>query len=198
SFPPLLYEAAHSTTEAPLLVFALALDRSGRHVERQLALLERQLGPERRARVEQYRAELADLDLLHHLPLLQLAFPALKRRPPEQAGWLLDLTRRLVELDGELELYEYCLYRVLAESLRQAADPAGRPRRVARSKLRRAAVELVRIVAVHGNPDPTARASAFAAGLALFGRWAEPAPALDGATPGAADLDRSLELLRGL
>src|SRR5690606_862442 len=51
---------------------------------------------------------------------------------------------------------------------------------------------------VHGNPDPTARASAFAAGLALFGRWAEPAPALDGATPGAADLDRSLELLRGL
>src|SRR5690606_34086289 len=82
--------------------------------------------------------------------------------------------------------------RVLAESLRQAADPAGRPRRVARSKLRRAAVELVRIVAVHGNPAPTARASAFAAGLALFGRWAEPAPALDGATPGAADLDRGL------
>ncbi|HLT92847.1 MAG TPA: M48 family metallopeptidase [Woeseiaceae bacterium] len=197
SLPPTLYEAAHSTTDAPLLACALALDRSGRHVPRQLALLEQQLGARRRARVEEHHAALEEIGLPYHLPLLEIAFPALKRRPPEQVEWLLDLVRRLVEIDGELELYEYCLYRVLAASLRQAFDPAGRPRPVSRAAVRRAAVELVRIVAVHGNPEPHARSAAFAAGLAALGGKA-PAAALDEAPATPADLDRCLDVLAGL
>ncbi len=198
SMPPLLAEAARSSAEAPLLVLALALDRSGRHVARQLALLQQQLGVERRLRIETLREELSRLGPLHHLPLLAMAFPALKRRPPEQLEWLLDLARRLVEIDGRVDLSEYCFLRLLADHLRQSFDPPGRPKRVARSTVRRAAVELVHLVAAQGHADPAARRAAFAAGLAAFGRWAEPVGEPQDVPATAAKLDELLDVLRSL
>jgi Zn-dependent protease with chaperone function len=198
SLPPIVYEAAHSSTEAPLLVLALALDRSGRHVPRQLALLEQQLGSERRARVDAYRKALAQIDLGNHLPLLEVAFPALKARPWEQAEWLLELTRRVIEVDGQIELYEHCLWRMLRDHLRRAFDPPGRPPRARRPAVRRAAVELVRIVAAHGHAEAGARQAAARAGLAALGRWAEALPAEGTADAGGPALDRCLDVLESL
>lgn len=200
SMPPLLYEAAHSPGDASLLVFALALDRSGRHLERQLGILELKLGAGRRATIESYYTALRELGPMHYLPLLGVTFPMLKRRPPEQLEFLVDLTRRLVEIDGELDLYEYCFWRVLAENLRQATEPrrAAAGNRVPRSKARRAAIELVRIVAAHGNSDPAAQREAFRAGLDVFGKWAEAPDGESSAPATVADLDRCIDVLQGL
>ena len=196
--PETLYDAAHSPGQAFLLALALGLDRSGRHTRRQLELLHHQLGGERAAAIERFYAELAELGPRYHLPLLELAFPALKRRPPEQLEFLTGLARRLIETDGKVELYEYCFWRVLSENLQQAADPAGagRGNRVSRRAARDAAVALVAIVAGHGSEDPVARGRAFDAGLSAFGRWAGENPAAPAVTGTAAELDASLDVLK--
>ena len=194
--PETLYAAAHSPDQAFLLALALGLDRSGRHAGRQLELLHRQLGGERAAVIKRFHEELRNLSPRYYLPLLELAFPALKRRPPEQLEFLTGLARRLIETDGKVELYEYCFWRVLSTNLQQAADPAGGGNRVSRSAAREAAVRLVAIVAGHGNEDPAARERAFDAGLSAFGRWAGEdgaAPAVSGT---ATELDACLDILQ--
>jgi Zn-dependent protease with chaperone function len=197
--PEDLYEAAHSPGQAFLLVLALALDRSGLHLPRQLDILQQQLGRDRSAAIERYHARLGELGPRYHLPLLELAFPALKRRPPEQLEFLLGLARRLIETDGVIELYEYCFYRVLTGNLQQAADPSrfGRGNRVGKSAARDAAVKLVRIVAEQGSEDPAMRRQAFQAGLSAFGGWAGPSPSpAPVASATIAELDACLDVLQ--
>lgn len=196
--PEALYEAAHSPGQAFLLVLALGLDRSGRHRGRQLELLRQQLGAERAAVIERFHAQLGELGPRYYLPLLELAFPALKRRPAEQLEFLAGLARRLIETDGKVELYEYCFWRVLSANLQHAADPAGagRGNRVSRSAARDAATRLVAIVAGHGSDDPETRERAYEAGLSAFGRWTgkkSAAPAVSGTV---TELDACLDILQ--
>ena len=112
STPESLYEAAHSSEFAYLLTIALVLDRSGRIVERQLALAKEQLGTERARLLRRYYDELAATGPEYRLPLLEIAFPALKLRPAQELSYLVSLTTRMIEIDGEIDLYEYCFYRI--------------------------------------------------------------------------------------
>ena len=88
--------------------------------------------------------------------------------------YLLKLVRRLIEIDDHVDLSEFCLYRVLASHLSQAADPAANKagNRVPRKKARLAALEVIRVVADQGNKDPAAREHAYRAGISVFGDWA--------------------------
>ncbi|MGH8168579.1 MAG: M48 family metallopeptidase, partial [Woeseiaceae bacterium] len=124
SIPEALYDAAHSPDLALLLTLALVLDRSGRHLKHQLHLITEQLGSDRCALVKRYYDQLQEAGPAYALPLLEVAFPALKRRPAPQLQFLIELVRRIVETDGEVDLYEYCFYRILTGSLRQSMEPA--------------------------------------------------------------------------
>jgi hypothetical protein len=199
SIPESLYSAAHSEASAFLLTLALVLDRTGRHVERQLHLVAEQLGSERTAAVRRYYEQLMDAGPVYGLPLLEIAFPALKRRPVPQLRFLVDLVRRLVETDGEIDLFEYCFYQVLAGNLRQHGDPghSASGRGVSKREAREAALQLIRIVADKGHDDPGLRDAAWRAGTAELGGWASGtdthAPTGDGAV---MEMDRSLDVLR--
>ncbi len=196
--PEALYQAAHAPDQAFLLALALGLDRSGHHTPRQLELLHRQLGGERASAIERLHAQLTKLGPRYHLALLDLAFPTLKRRPPEQLEFLADLARRLIEMDGRIELYEYCFWRVLSANLEQAVDPSrfGRGNRVSKKAARDAAVKLVRIVAWHGSDDPARRENAYEAGLSAFGRWAGAQAAPPTVSGTVAELDACLDVLQ--
>jgi len=205
SIPDALYGAAHGEATALLLTLALVLDRSGRHVDRQLHLLAEQFGGERTSVVKRYYEELLKAGPQFSLPLLEISFPALKQRPAAQLQFLLDIVRRLVETDGEVDLFEYCFYRVLVASL----DPAGVPfrgrvgRKLSRRPARQAAVQLLRIVANFGHDSPSSREAAFRAGAALLGAWAantsdESRSGLPAAQDSVAELDKCLDLLRGI
>ncbi|HWM27014.1 MAG TPA: hypothetical protein VNQ14_01050, partial [Woeseiaceae bacterium] len=196
-----LYDAAHSPDLALLLTLALVLDRSGRHLAHQLHLIAEQLGPDRCALVKRYYDQLLEAGPAYALPLLEVAFPALKRRPAPQLQFLIELVRRVVETDGEVDLYEYCFYRILTGSLRQSMEPAhpAMRRRVSKGTARRAALQLLRIVADYGHDTESTRDEAFRAGTARFGRWAASDSghfAADVET--VAALDRCLETLRRL
>ena len=200
SIPELLYDAAHSLELAYLLTVALILDGSGRVLDRQLNLAKERLGRERVQLVKQYYDAISKTGAEYRLPLLEIAFPALKRRPAPQLGYLIELARRLIDVDGEIDLYEYCFYRILVSNLGQAVDPASRRRRrrTAREPVRRAAIDLLRVIATHGHADNDGRQRAFAAGTAVFGDWGGKFSYSADHKHSVTVLDQSLEILLAL
>jgi Zn-dependent protease with chaperone function len=200
SIPEALYDAAHSVELALLLAIALVLDRSGTSSERQMALVEEQMGSERGRIVRRLHEELRDTDPAYRLPLLEIAFPALKLRPEPQLGYLVKLASRLIDIDGHVDLFEYCFYRILRTNLGHAVDPSGGTvaRRTARRELRQAAIDLLAVLADYGHDDDAASESAFEAGKAQFGKWSSDHTYSSKAQYSLPTLDRSLDLLLGL
>jgi Zn-dependent protease with chaperone function len=199
SIPDLLYGAAHGEATALLLTLSLVLDRTGRHLDRQLHLIAERFGHERTSLVRRYYEQLLEAGPAYSLPLLEIGFPVLKRRPAPQLQFLVDTVRRLVETDGEVDLFEYCFYRVLVASLDPAAAPTHRAGggRLSRAAARQAALQLLRIVADHGNDEPVSREAAWRAGAELLGRQAADGQVqLPPHADSVAELDRCLDLLR--
>lgn len=200
SIPETLYAAAHSPVDAYLLSIALVLEHDGRILERQLSLAHEQLGEQRANRVSQLHAELVKIDSAYRLPLLEIAFPALRQRKPAELEYLIDLSQRLVEVDGQIDLYEYCFYRVLTTSLQRAMHPSKRQkrRRGSRKPVRTAAVDLMRLVAHHGHEHDHEGEAAFRAGLEIFGEWASDAVYDAAREFKASALDKQLDMLTAL
>ncbi len=196
SIPALLYDAAHSSPGAYLLTLALVIDEP--HADRQIDIVEGQLGKVRAAKVRSYFHELQKVGVEYRLPLLEVSFPALKNRPAQKLEFLLNLVRRLIEADGEIDLREYCYFRILSDQLEQAAAPsAGRSgNRVSKSAARKAAVDLLRIVADQGHEDDVAADAAFAAGVELFGKWVKGDSATITPAKTVERLDEALDILR--
>jgi Zn-dependent protease with chaperone function len=201
SVPESLYAAAHSTEFAYLLTIALILDRDGGNVERQLNLARDQLGTDRARLLRNYYEELANTGAEYRLPLLAIAFPALKLRPRQELSYLVSMAARMIETDGEIDFYEYCFYRILTSNLGQASDPSGRrsPVRAGKKELRSAAINLLRVLANYGHASTDAGNAAFKAGIATLGAWAQ-GSVYDTDEHGftVAVLDRSLDVLLGL
>lgn len=200
SVPESLYAAAHSTEFAYLLVIALILDRDGTAVPRQLSLAKDQLGADRSRMLLRYYEELAATGAEYRLPLLSIAFPALKLRPAQELSYLVSLTTRMIEIDGEIDFYEYCFYRILMSNLGQAIDPSGRRNavRASRKELRSAAINLLRVLADYGHDSKTSSEAAFQAGRATLAGWAQAYDYQAEHDYTVAVLDRSLDVLLGL
>jgi hypothetical protein len=67
------------------------------------------------------------VDELHpalRLPLASLAFPVLRLRPRPQLDAFMDTVFAVVNADGEVSLFEYCLGRLLQVQVRESLDPA--------------------------------------------------------------------------
>ncbi|MBT8082988.1 MAG: M48 family metallopeptidase [Gammaproteobacteria bacterium] len=200
SIPDSLYDAAHSAELAYLLTIALILDRSGRIVDRQLALARDQLGSERAGVVRRFYDELGGTDAEYRLPLLAVAFPALKLRPTPELSYLVSLATRMIEIDGQIDLYEFCFYRILMSNLGKAVDPAGRRRakRASKTAIRESAIELLRILADYGHEDELVARAAYDTGLATLGNWASGFEFRSDRRNTVASLDHALDVLLGL
>lgn len=201
AIPVLLFDAAHSHEESFLLALALTLHRDSNQRGRQLRFLVDQLGNDRTQRVTRYEEELRALGPEFYLPLLDIAFPALRRRPTTQLEFLLGLVQRLVDLDGELDLREYCYLRILARNLDLEATFLQRANSglLKRMEAGRAARTLLRIVAEHGvEGDAAMRDEAYAAGMATLGQATGQRDVTPAGTTVVAELDRSLDLLQHL
>jgi hypothetical protein len=200
SVPESLYEAAHSQDFAYLLTIALILDRSEKTLGRQLSLAKEQLGAERARLLQHYYEELARTGAEYRLPLLAIAFPVLKLRPTPELGYLVSLARRMIEIDGEIDFYEYCFYRILTSNLGLAIDPSGRRTaiRARKKELRLAAINLLRILADYGNESEQQSNAAFRAGRAMLGAWAQDHDYQSEQRLTVTVLDHSLDVLLGL
>ena len=151
----------------------MILDRGGETLQRQISLLTEKLGEQRTLLVSQFHSHLQQAGPEYRLPLLEIAFPALRQRPAPQLNFLIDLTARLIEIDGDIELHEFCFYRVLATNLRHVMQPSKsqKRKRANRKDVRNAAVDLLRVVARHGHDNDADGEAAFRSGLGKFGDW---------------------------
>jgi len=106
------------------------------------------------------------------LPLLDLAFPALKRRPPDFVTRVLDTVKALIETDGRVDVFEFLLARVISQHLWESQSP-DTVRAAGRRKLadcRDPALRVLAVLARHGQTDPAPVAAAFAAGCSALGQ----------------------------
>ena len=202
SIPPALSEAAHSDMGALLLTLSLALHRDAELRESQLTYLARRLGPVRAAEVAELEAELRTVGPQYRLPLLDLAFPALKRRPDGQHEFVVELLEHLVHMDARVELFEYCLVRIVQAGLLRARVPWRRTarRRSNSGELREALLDLFAILARKGHSDTGTAAEAFTAGIRALGvdLALRPDDGLRGEHDWQTRLDAALPVLAGL
>jgi Zn-dependent protease with chaperone function len=200
SIPETLYDAAHSSELVYLLAIALILDRSGNVTDRQFNLVHEQLGQQRAQFVRRFYDELSGTGAEYRLPLLEIAFPALKLRPTQELSYLVSLTTRLIEVGGEIELFEFCFYRIMMCNLGRAIDPTGKRRavRAKRRELQSAATDLLRVLADYGHDTEDERIAAFKAGQATLGPWAQDVEFKSDRDYTVNILNHSLDILLGL
>jgi hypothetical protein len=198
AIPPEIQEAARAQDSSLRLVAALAVAPDAPTRDRQFALLESQLGKTRAGECRALYETMSQVDRRFRLTIVALALPALKRRPPEQIQYLLDLLGKVAALETEPRLFDYVLIHLLSAYLR-AQPTAAAPVRPAATKdaLRGAVRTLLATVASFGNADSSAARAAYDAGLAAIGSSGD-VPAFEQPTRDLARLDEALAALSGL
>lgn len=109
----------------------------------------------------------SDLHPALRLPLAALAFPVLRLRPRPQLDAFMAAMDAMVNADGRVSLFEYCLARLLHVQVIESLDPArharfgwNRP-----ASVRKEIALLLAVVAQAGNDDPVHAQRAYLTGL---------------------------------
>ncbi len=169
TMPPVLERAAHSDEWVRELLCFLLLTEDPQLRERQLLLIAQTLGNESERQVGILWQARGELEPAQRLPLLEMAFPVLRRRPQEDLVQLMALIDKLVAVDGRVDLFEYGLARLSERQIRDAMHPQqarpGGTRKLA--SLSDAVILVMNLLAQHGHPDqPDLALAACQAGLA--------------------------------
>lgn len=198
ALPPGLHEAAHSTHGGCMLVFALLVASSDAESRKtQVRYLQGQLEGAPWDDFVRVLGGVTRLERKLYLPLLEVALPALHELSAAQCEQFTAQLQHLIEVDADVNLFEWCLFRIVRSALvRNAARPSGRH---GLDQYREASRLLLAAMARAGNADEAAAAEAFSAGLReLEGSGVDTAsalpqkhdlPALDRALDDLAQLD---------
>ncbi len=172
AIPKQLERAAHSDEWAQEVICYLLLSHDDEVREEQLLTIARSLGSESEQQVRALRQSVPELPAGQRLPLLEIAFPSLRRRPERELLDLMRLVEALVEADGRIDVFEYALARLVNRQILDALHPervrsGGNRKLVAMAD---EAVDLMAIVAWHGHPEqPQEVEDALAAALERAG-----------------------------
>jgi len=168
SMPSALERAAHSDEWAQEVICFLLLSSDSEVRERQLLQISKALGSQSERQVAMLWDEGKALPRKQRLPLLEMAFPGLRRRPQREWISLLRLIDELVAADGQIDVFEYALGRLTANQIEVLLHPdrfrPGGSKTL--SELESDALLVMGLLARHGNlEDSDAAAAAFSAGL---------------------------------
>ncbi len=172
AIPKPLERAAHSDEWAQEVVCYLLMSADNEVREEQLLAIARTLGSDSEQQVRALRQSVPELPPEQRMPLLEIAFPSLRRRPEGELIELMRLIEVLVEADGRVDVFEYALARLANRQILDALHPervrAGGSKKLA--SMVDEAVDLLAIVAWHGHPDqPEEVQAALAAALERAG-----------------------------
>ena len=199
SLPRPLERAAHSDEWAQEVVCFLLLSQDAELREDQLLLIAQTLGTDSERQVNALWRAGRELESVQRLPLLEMTFPSLRRRPHNELIQLMALIEKLVAVDDRIDVFEYSLARLTARQIQDAMQPQ-RSRPGGSKKLSSRSEELITVMAVlavHGHPGQAETAqAAFAAGL---NGLIDPVPAtLPATNDWQKRLDRALRRLDDL
>jgi hypothetical protein len=131
------------------------------------------------------------------LPLLEIAFPALKRRPVAFIHRMLDTVNEIIHIDGKIEIFEYLLAKVISLHLSDAINPTQSTTGGSQSLQNQAQAvrEVIAILADHGHREGDSKQRSYERGMGSAGL--EPAT-LQLPTDWVKTLDRALQQLDNL
>lgn len=127
TIPETLTSAVQQPESALAVVLALALSLEAELQPAQWRIVADAFGDDVQQSVQARADELATLSPMARLPLVSLAFPALKQLPEGRQESLLRALGGLVNVDGRVDLNEYCLVRMLRIQLLEARQPRRTP-----------------------------------------------------------------------
>jgi Zn-dependent protease with chaperone function len=160
--PAALAAAARDPRGALATVFALAISEPPDLMAQQVQAIAQAFDAALADAARTLATQMADLHPMLRLPLVQLAFPALKRRPRPEIDLCVKTLDALIHGDGRVDLDEYCLAKLVQAQVVTALDPSAsfKPGTL---KLTDAQDELRDLAALmahfgHGNDDSARRA----------------------------------------
>ena len=174
--PSGLTTAAHSLEWVPEVLFYCLLDDDQQLREKQLLIVMRTMGDISESKLSHLMASNAPVSSEQRLPLLEICFPTLKRRPFADIEKILSTINMMATVDNNIDSFEYLLSRLVARYLREAKNPS-QSRLHGRKKLSDHPQELstvISIVASHGHQTDGGAGlqlaqKAFKAGMASVG-----------------------------
>jgi len=171
SIPDDINRAAHSPEWAGEVLFYSLLDSNAQIRDQQLLVIAQLMGSDSESKARSLLEAGGIAGPEQRLPLLEVAFPALKRRPPDRVKKILDTVEALSHVDGRIDVFEYLLARIIDQHLRETYNP--HTVKVSGSKSLRSchteALQVVAVLAGHGQAGGDAAQSAFIAGLEALG-----------------------------
>ena len=192
--PTVIVDALESSYQVMLLLPALLLHRTGERRARQIALLDQQLGSNRRAHIEKLNGAIEEMSGESRLPILNLALPLIKEQPPGRLAYLSSLLEQLAMLDNRIDVFEYALLRIYQQYMRFAIEPATKRnwRHLAHKDMTAAAMELLSVFAAQSNSSTEEAAAAYARGIAIL----DARPVAPGSGSWVTRLDNALAKLQ--
>jgi hypothetical protein len=168
SIPDGVRQAAQSIEWAPAVLFYCLLDVVTETREQQLLLIARHMGADSEGQVRALLTIGNVPSAAQRLPLLELAFPALKRRPAEFVTRVLATVQELVQVNSRVDVFEYLLARLVTQHLWESQNPH-RVRLSGSSPLTSWLPQVSRVLAIlatHGHDGPAEAELAYQAGMA--------------------------------
>lgn len=176
SLPDALSNAAHSLEWAPEVMFYCLLDGDETLREKQLLAVIQEMGDLSEGKLNHLIKANGLIKTEERLPLLEICFPTLKRRPVSEIEKILKTIERLSMADNKIDSFEYLLSRLISKYLHESYVP-NRSRLHGNKRLKSCVDELtlvVSAVAAHGQNSQTAQGlqeaqRAFRAGMESAG-----------------------------
>ncbi len=166
SLPELLVKTAHSDSGAALVITACLFSSDPEVARRQQTLISEYRGSEAASACGQLARMIQHHGPAVRLPLVDMAFPVLRRKPLPERDALVVLCHQLVAADGQVSAFEYTLTRLLKQLLDEVENPDRKQSGwLTRDTYQDAASVLFGMVAAHGRNNPDSIHAAAMAGL---------------------------------
>ena len=124
SISPDLERAAHSVAWAPEVLMLSLLDNEPKIRDKQLLIIAEELGSDIERSIHHLLTTTPPLQRAQRMPLYEITFPALKRRPRDELERISNTVRKIVLADGEVEVVEYFLAKMFRLHLVDAMSPS--------------------------------------------------------------------------
>ena len=171
SIPEEISQAAHSNQWATEVLFYCLMDQDVEIREQQLLFVAQNMGSDSESRVRGLLSASPELAREQRLPLLEIAIPELKRRPPDHVSRVLTTVNLLSEADGQTDVFEYLMAKIISQHLWESVNPQ-RVKLSGRKSLPQVidkAQQVIAVLALHGNDDRSVAESAYRAGSRMLG-----------------------------
>ena len=110
-------EAIHDREEAQAVIFGLLLNKDEKFLLKEASFLEGEAGGEAKELALKWQAEARGLHSARKIALVEMALPTLRSLSPLEYERFRDITRWLIASDGQVELFEFMIQRVIERHL---------------------------------------------------------------------------------